>query len=58
MSISNRQSLWLGRIGLSIVTVGYLVVSHDVLLDGPAMHAFWFVLGVVLITRLVQTSRA
>jgi len=56
--MSSMNSLWVGRIGLSIATVGYLLVSHDVLLDGPAMHAFWFVLGVALITRLVQTSRA
>jgi hypothetical protein len=58
LSQLNTQSLWAGRIGLSIATVSYLLVSHDALLGGTAMHAFWFVLGVVLITRLVQESRA
>jgi len=56
--MSTSDSIWAVRAGLSVATVGYLLSSHDALLGGTSLHAFWFALGVALIVGLVQTSRA
>jgi hypothetical protein len=56
--MSTSDSIWAVRAGLSVATVGYLLSSHDALLGGTTLHAFWFALGVALIVGLVQTSRA